>query len=108
MLPRSNRVNKDLFNEVFASGSRFKGQALSLTYSPHTTDTRCAVVVSKKLEKRAVKRNMLRRKVKACLITLIPSLPKGIYIFFVQKNIKEMSHEDLCSEIKKLISNVSS
>lgn len=108
MLPRQNRVTKNLFKEVFASGKRFRGESLSLTYAPHATDIRCAVVVSKKVEKQAVKRNMLRRKVKSCLIPLLPSLTKGIYIFFIQKNINSLSHEEIHTEVVELTSSVSS
>ena len=107
MLPRKHKVSKNLFNEVFASGKKFRSKNLSLVYAPYR-DVRCAVVVSKKTEKYAVKRNMLRRKVKACVIPLLPSLESGVYILFVHGDISKISHKSLCVEVEGLMSEASS
>lgn len=84
MLPKGNRVRKTReFERVFSSRLSVFGQFARISYTKGTTEiTRCAVVVSTKISKKAIIRNKIKRRVRAIiarqLINLIP--PKDIVV----------------------------
>jgi ribonuclease P protein component len=69
MVPRNQRLNRTAFSEVFTRGRRRHSPYLSLVYMA-SPSFRCAVVVSKKVAKKAHERNRLRRRLYALLRTL--------------------------------------
>jgi len=64
MLPKANRLSRPEFNAFFASGTRFHHPCLTLIYQPNPV-TKAAVVVGKKVAKKAVTRNLFRRQIYA-------------------------------------------
>lgn len=101
MLPKQKRLGTQAVKEVLARGKNRRAAHLSMKILTTTTPFRCAVVVSKKLAKTAVKRNKLRRAVYQALgAASLPS--QGHAILFVQ-SIPEVSLvAAFSSEIKKL------
>lgn len=72
--------------EIIANGRPSRASLLSLKYSAGPKPLRAAVVVSKKVAKKAVERNRLRR---AVYRALAPLTFKGDAVIFVQKIPKD-------------------
>ncbi|SRR6056297_506204 len=68
MLAKSKRLTVAAFNRFFKQGRRYHGTFLTLVYTPHDSFYG-AVVVGKKVYRRAVDRNRLRRQLYATLTT---------------------------------------
>lgn len=61
-------------------------------------------VVSKKIDKRAVIRNSIKRKLSSCIKNLIDSVNEGIIIIFiVKKAISNKSSEEICFYTEKVL-----
>lgn len=65
-------------------------------------EAKIAVVVSKKVDKRATVRNKIKRKVLFILKELVPK--KNDFVFFLKKASLERSDEDLKKEISEALS----
>ncbi len=81
MLAKEQRLSVAAFAKVFATGKRLHLPQVSLVYVPSDT-FRAAVVVGKKVAKKAVDRNTLRRRVYTQLreITIDASLPVSVLV----------------------------
>lgn len=92
---------------VYQNGKTIRSPKMSLVFMDNVKGfTRIAVVVSKKVEKSAVKRNRIRRKIYEILRINLDSIPKERdYIFVVYSNdILKMSFKELEKNIGKLVS----
>ena len=83
---------------VYQKGKTIRSSKMSLVYTPNTRGfTRLAVVVSKKVNKTAIGRNRMRRRVYEVLrknFALIP--PKTDYIFVIySKDVLTMPFNEL-------------
>jgi ribonuclease P protein component len=96
MLPSSRRVSRILFEKTLHEGKVFHGAFFSLRIAAHEGETRFGVVVSKKIDKRATKRNALRRKVYRLLAGYGAQVQSGFTsIFFMKKGAEAASPEML-------------
>jgi len=60
------------------------------------------IVVSKKISKKAVERNRIRRKIYKEVGEILPKIKKNLkVVFLVKKAILEATDEDIKSEVKK-------
>jgi ribonuclease P protein component len=95
---------------VFQNGSSTRGRTLLIKYTtaPNRTTTRCAVIVSKKIFKSAVKRNRVRRRIFEIVRHELNSIPVGtdIVITVLAPDVLLLSHTDLTTELTKLLSRV--
>lgn len=57
------------------------------------------IVVSKKIDKRAVVRNKIRRRIKECMREILKKEKQKDYIFIVKENIAEENQKTLCSRV---------
>jgi len=98
MLPRKHRLtaDKDVTRvlrqgrAVFTNLVAIKALANDLGYA------RTAVVVSTKVHKRAVQRNLIKRRIRAVLALFIPKMPVGVDMVITAKNeAVGRSQEDL-------------
>ena len=83
---------------AYQHGKTIRGANVSLVFVENTRGfTRMAVVVSKKVEKTAVGRNRIRRRVYEVLRRNLDLIPKGIdYVFVVySKKVMEMPLKEL-------------
>jgi len=63
---------------------------------------RCAFVVRKTVDKRAVVRNRIRRVFRSCIEEHLENMSPGYdMLFFLEKGIIDKRHEELCGEIKE-------
>lgn len=69
MLAKQYRfIGKDALQPVFSKGKRSRGWNLQVRYLPtHRETNRFAVIISKKVAKRAVTRNRIRRRIYSVL-----------------------------------------
>ena len=91
---------------VYQKGKTIRASKMSLVFTPNNKGfTRMAVVVSKKIEKSAVGRNRIRRRIYEVLRLNIDSIPKKTdYIFVVySKDVMKMEFMELTKMIEKLV-----
>lgn len=92
---------------TYAHGKTIRTPKLSLVYNDNSRGfQRFAVVVSKKIEKTAVGRNRIRRRVYEAIRTEFGSAPKRRDSIFVvySKDIATMDFTELCSLVNSLFS----
>ncbi|MCC2631099.1 MAG: Ribonuclease [Candidatus Paceibacter sp.] len=97
MLPSSRRVSRILFEKTLHNGKVFHGAFFSLRIgSVEGEPTKAAMVVSKKIDKRATKRNTLRRRGYRVLAKHIGSMQPGFTVlFFAKKGAEAVSEQVL-------------
>ncbi len=91
---------------VYQKGKTVRTAKMSLIFLDNTRGyTRFAVVVSKKVEKSAVKRNRMRRRIYEVLRLNLEKIPKERdYIFMVfSKEVAKMSFAELEKLLGKLV-----
>ncbi len=105
MLPKKKRLLSPQFLSVLKKGRSVSGAFLTLKYSDlplGATSSKFSVVVPKAVEKGAVGRNALRRKVYAALETAgQPKNPISGAIF-LKKEAKDLTFEAFTHEIHSL------
>ena len=82
MLPKVRRLSTPEVQTVLRAGRPLRTEHLSAKFLPHTGVPRVSVVVSKKVARRAVARNKLRRTIYRALY---PLQNHGYLLVFVQK-----------------------
>jgi len=102
MLKRKFKIPKGLRfnNSGFLSGPLFtiKVRENGLSFN------RFAIIVSKKVDKRAVVRNRIKRLISSCLEELYKDLRPGCdMIFIVKKGAIRKKRTEFCSEIKRIV-----
>jgi ribonuclease P protein component len=103
MLPKKNRVKRDQFELMLAKGSLYHGPFFSVRMKKNTKREpfSFAVVVSKKIAKTAVGRNLLKRRVRAVIEERFRSRmdePLSL-IFFMKKEAASLPFSDLKKQI---------
>ena len=106
MLPKKNRVDKKLVEEIFKKGSFVGSSFLSLKYFLNKDNNyiRASFVVPKKVEKGAVGRNYLRRRGYLVLEKYFKKLPSGFLGVFVFN--KKITSIEIENEIKKILNKI--
>lgn len=109
MLPKGNRVRKTReFERVFSSRLSVFGSFARISYTTGAANqTRCAVVVSTKVSKKAVVRNKIRRRVRSIIKRLLPTLtpPKDIVITCLV-NSSSVPFKDFEIDIEKSLQKI--
>lgn len=102
MLPQHHRLrDRAVFRQIYRQGKRSRGQWLTLICLPHSSTndrsvfsapdsaldgnvspssmlpSRWAIVVSKKVSRRAVERNRIRRRLRSCVYRVLPHIQSG-------------------------------
>ena len=91
MLAKEQRLGRSEFSRFFASGVRRHSVYFTLIYTPYPT-LRGAVVVSKKVAKKAHERNTIRRRVYATLRSVATrSSLVGVYILIAKPAVAQLS-----------------
>src|SRR4051812_46796180 len=104
---RNRRVSRVLFEEIMKSGKSVHVSHLSLRVYRllNSTETRVAISIPKKTEKRATARNRVKRRIAAVLRGTDIQLPQAqALIFFGKSGISELSTQELGLEIKNILS----
>lgn len=94
---------------VYQKGKTIRSPKMSLVYTSNSRGfTRVAVVVSKKVEKLAVDRNLVRRRVYEVIRKNLDNYPKAMdYVFVVfSRDVKRMDIKSLEKVINDLVDEV--
>lgn len=106
MFKQAERLSRPQFTEFFRTGARQHGKYLSLIYTPYPT-RHVAVVVGKKVSKKAHERNRLRRRVYGQLYRLLKKETKnGVYILVVKPPFLTLTKQDQLTEVQNLVNRV--
>jgi len=106
-----------LFGVLYLAPSTSSGQAPSTssgqTKSPPTPSLRkegeikFGIVVSKKISKKAVERNRIRRKIYKEVGEILPQIKKGLkVVFLVKKAMLQAGDEEIKREVKKSLEKI--
>jgi ribonuclease P protein component len=114
MIPKTHRVRKTReFERVFSSRQSVYGRFVRISYIYGVVNiTRCAVVISTKVSKKAVIRNKIKRRVRIIITRLLPELLPPLDLVIVclptsiEANIKEFE-EDIRKTLEKVYKKVS-
>ena len=103
MLKKKERLTRDLFNRSFSVGKRYHSPALQLIVDANGS-FHGSVVVGKKIYKKAVDRNKLRRQLYAVLYTFHKSnQTEKTYIFIAKPAIKNMTRKAFVTELQEML-----
>lgn len=103
MLKKKQRLTTAEFNRFFSSGQRFHSPLFTLVWHPHST-FHAAAVAGKKVYKRAVDRNRLRRRLYNILYRLSRENGlEGVYIVIAKPNAASANFNELKAELVKLV-----
>jgi ribonuclease P protein component len=106
MISRVHRFHGyNSLNFVYKNGSTVRGPFFAIKYAknPKREEYRAAVVVSKKVNKSAVARNRMRRRLYAALREFGPQInqPYDIVLSVFQNNILEEPHKSITHQLKR-------
>jgi len=106
MLAKRNRLSKRQFDAFFAKGKRFHFPHCTIIYTPHP-EFHGSVVVGKKVTKRAVKRNTIRRRVYAQLYQQLKTNNQvGVFIVIVKPSYLTLTRGQAAATIADNIATV--
>ena len=106
MLAKSARLSVAEFDQYFKTGKRFHFTHCTIIYSPLDT-LHGSVVVGKKVSKKAVTRNTIRRRVYAQLRTVCDAHTKtGVFIIIIKPAYTSLSRKAALMDINKHIAEV--
>ncbi len=104
MLPRWNRLRRGDFPRLYKRGCRQRSQSYVWWWLgvPTTEPTRIGVVISTKVSRRAVVRNLCRRRLSAGLRSLSPYLPSTGYHMVISANptVQQRTFHELVGELR--------
>ena len=106
MLGRSQRINRERFQAIFPKGGVHHTPHLlvRMVFGQKTKESRGAVVVSKKVVRRATQRNRLKRRIYGALERVFPTLSTPVeVIIFVKKGAEKTPSSSLENEIVGII-----
>lgn len=106
MLPKENRLKKKKdFNRVTTRGQQVSGSFLILKFYSNELDlTRVGFVVSKKVSKKAVLRNQVKRRLREAVRAELAQIRTGFdMVFFTRREIQEKEFSDIQQLIKQLL-----
>jgi ribonuclease P protein component len=107
MIPQKRKVDTGLFPSVLKQGNSISSEHFSLRFLrvPGVAPSKFSFVVSRKISKKAVERNRLKRHGYAALeITKHPPPKTSIVaIFFAKKNATKLSYQKIKNEVGELL-----
>jgi ribonuclease P protein component len=88
MLPKKYRLPKREFKEIFKSGKRIHSPYFTIVYKKDLKleNPQIAVVVGLKVDKRATRRNKVKRRIKTILKDKLEDIPHNIKVIITTKN----------------------
>ena len=87
MLPSYNRLPSVEIPLLLRAGTRIRGRHIDLVYQKHQMQSRFAVVVSAKVDKRAAKRNRMKRLIREAIQQILPLVKEHISGVFVVRSV---------------------
>lgn len=103
MLPFKNRLKKEKdFQQVFNKGRFINSDLISVRFLGNSTDdTRVGFIVSKKVSKKAVLRNRVKRKLREVMRVNMEKIKGGFDIIITAKSIELEEIDKTLEELLK-------
>lgn len=105
MLNKERRLTKKEVEETIKKGKSLQSPLLSFKYLINLKgDSRFAFVISSKISKSAVSRNLFKRRCRAIIKKNLDKIKdKGNFIFFAKKGILDRSYRELEGDLVGLL-----
>lgn len=106
MLPQHERLrHQQDFDQLRKHGKTYHQPQLRLVVLKEDSDRRLAgFIVSKRISKKAVERNQLKRRLRAAYLALQPRLESGYLLLFIARpESSEAKYQDLQSVMSNLL-----
>lgn len=98
MLPRDNKLTRKDIHSVLDGGKRVTHEGVTLVYKKTKNGTlRFAVVVSSKTDKRATKRNRVKRCMREAIRSYLQKIPVSFDGVFFIKRVPDKITTDTCT-----------
>ncbi len=105
MLPKTNKINKKLFDKVFKEGKTYHSDFLYIKTLKNNGVSKFSFVVMKKNLAGAVRRNLIKRRGFSIIKQELTNIKSGVaVIFFIKKGSEKITFKQLETEIKKILS----
>jgi ribonuclease P protein component len=108
MIPKKQRLQRNLINKILHKGQKVDQKYFSYKYAPSKSQSsRFCVIISLKVSPKAVIRNRLRRKIYE-IIRLNAALVSSPYdiIIICKKGAPGLAHKELLQEITKAFKKI--
>lgn len=109
MLSKNRRVSRRLFEEVFSKTKIFSTDFFTTRFFKvdGRCDTRFSVVVSKKVSLKAVRRNLIKRRITGILKIIENKIEDSyVVLIFCKKNVLEAPFSNLQKELKMALEHI--
>lgn len=107
MLPKKYRLtDRQMFRKTLSKGNRINGNFFLLTslYNVGTEEPRVGVVISKKISKKAVVRNRIKRVVYDSVRKFLEEVSKeNTLVFLAKKPVAEATSEEVSNDIDNIM-----
>jgi ribonuclease P protein component len=105
MIPKKNRISKDLFEKISKNGKGQSSPFLSIKYLKNQENTTFfATVVSKKVSKVSPKRNLIKRRVNSVLNNHKNNIKQGFFVvFYIKPGALDRSFKQIKKETLDLL-----
>ena len=106
MLPKENRLKKKKeFETVFKNGKTLRGKNIIARYfKSEDGKTKIGFIVSKKVSKKAVERNKVKRRLRESLRENKEKIDKGVSIIIIAlASSKEVPYSEINNDIKSVL-----
>jgi len=100
MLPSDHRLPKEEISPLLRRGMRVRSDFIELIYRKTSSDPRFAFIVSTKIDKRATRRNRMRRTMSESVRHVLNTTNPIDGIFIAKKNFAELPQV----EVEKIVS----
>ena len=105
MLAKLHRLSRAQFLDFFKSGKRRHSDVATVVCAPYPT-FHASVVVSKKVAKKAVDRNKIRRQIYTQLSVVKKQGGSGVFIVLVKPAFMTLARKDALGQTKALIEGI--
>lgn len=104
MLPKKYWANSSVIKSVRESKPSYskRNKYLVVKYYPYS-NILVSVVVPKKVVKKAVERNQIKRKIKSVLRKQTPSLKSGVYVIILLRPFDILNDEKIASYVHQVL-----
>lgn len=103
MLLKKYRLSRDYFKNLLQSRRFFHSEHFTLRVAPSPSGPRIGVSVSKKVSKKAVIRNRIRRRVYSVLEDFLPSLEDKLFLIIAKPKADTIKGDALKQELAGLL-----
>lgn len=106
MFKKAERLSRSQFDTFFRSGKRVQTENLTGVYAPHPA-RHIAVVVGKKVAKRAHDRNAIRRRVYGVLYRMLSSAETtGVFIVLTKPNFTSLTKKQQREAVQNIFKRI--